>query len=98
MYLDGKLTPFYKTETVLPFDENEDIHKLASRNFHEYVFDTSFDSLVILGGSKCTTCPIYKKMYKHVARELKLNPNILVFFMNTTLNEVDDIEDRSGTA
>lgn len=85
-FLDGKLTPYLKSEPVP--DNSGPLKTVVAKNFEEIVNDPTKDTLIEFYAPWCGHCKNLAPKYEELAEKMKDEPNLVIAKMDATANDV----------
>ena len=94
-FLDGKLTPYLKSEAV-PDNSDNDVKVVVAKNFDEIVNDPEKDVLIEFYAPWCGHCKSLAPKYEELAKKLKNEKSIVIAKMDATANDVPAGYDVKG--
>jgi protein disulfide-isomerase A1 len=92
-FTSGKLQPFLKSQDP-PAEQNEAVITLVGKTFNDIVLDDSKDVLVEFYAPWCGHCKKLAPIWEEVAKDLKDAKDLVIAKIDSTANEVEDIEIR----
>jgi len=89
-FLNGELTPFLKSEELLPEDTTGDVVVLKGKSFNDLVLNNDNDVLVEFYAPWCGHCKKLAPTYDELGKKIKtLSNKIVIAKMDATANEID---------
>ncbi|XP_070543063.1 protein disulfide-isomerase A3-like [Ptychodera flava] len=85
-YLDGKLTPYLKSEPI-PEEDDGPVKTVVAANFEDVVMAEDKDVLIEFYAPWCGHCKNLAPKYDEVAEKLKDDENIVIAKMDATAND-----------
>jgi protein disulfide isomerase len=92
-FKSGKLQPFLKSQDP-PAEQNEPVITLVGTTFKDIVLDENKDVLVEFYAPWCGHCKKLAPIWDQVASDLKDVKDLVIAKIDSTANEVEDIEIR----
>lgn len=94
-FLDGKLTPYLKSEPV-PASNDAPVKVVVASQFNEIVNDPTKDVLIEFYAPWCGHCKSLAPKYDELAEKLKNEDDIVIAKMDATANDVPKLFDVRG--
>lgn len=89
----GKLQPFLKSQDP-PAEQNEPVITVVGKTFNDIVMDDNKDVLVEFYAPWCGHCKKLAPIWDQVATDLKEVTNLVIAKIDSTANEVENVEIR----
>lgn len=90
-FKSSKLSPFLKSEEI-PAEAGEGVKVVVGKNFKDVVLNDQDDVLMEFYAPWCGHCKKLAPIWDQVAADLKDVPNLVIAKMDSTANEVENVE------
>ncbi|KAM3147268.1 hypothetical protein pb186bvf_000519 [Paramecium bursaria] len=93
-FFDGRLTRYMKSEEI-PASNDDPVKIVVGKNFQDLVLNNDKDVLIEFYAPWCGHCKQLAPIYEELAKELSVNPNIVIAKCDATGNEIEGVNVES---